>query len=99
MPKKISEWAWNSEGRQNTVFSELISRSGLAPLVTTSYRFINKNMVSAFVKRWQHETNTFHMPFGEITITLDDEGTILGIPVTGKSVPAEALSFERAFEQ
>ena len=53
-------------------------------------------MVSAFVERWQPETNTFHMPFGEMTITLDDVGTILGIPVTGRSVSVEQLSFERS---
>ena len=52
-------------------------------------------MMSAFVEGWQHETNTFHMPFGKMTITLDDEGTILGIPVIGKSVSVEQLSFER----
>ncbi|XXG47977.1 hypothetical protein AAC387_Pa02g2533 [Persea americana] len=94
--QKISEWAWNSEGRQNTVFSRLIGRSGLAPLVVTSYRSIDKNMGSAFVERWQPETNTFHMPFGEMTISLDDVSTILGIPVTGKFVLVELLSFERS---
>ncbi|RWR97751.1 hypothetical protein CKAN_02720500 [Cinnamomum micranthum f. kanehirae] len=49
--QKISEWARNAEGRQNTVFSGLIGHSGLAPLVATSYHFIYKNMVSAFVER------------------------------------------------
>ena len=53
-------------------------------------------MVSTFVERWQPETNTFHMLFGEMTITLDDVSTILGIPVTGKSVLVEQLSFERS---
>ena len=48
------------------------------------------------MKRWQPETNTFHMPFGEMTITLDDVGTILGTPVTGRSVSVEQLSFKRA---
>ena len=52
--------------------------------------------MSAFVERWQPETNTFHMPFGEMTITLDDVSTILGIPVTGKAVSVEQLSFERS---
>lgn len=65
-------------------------------MVATSYRSINKNIVSAFVERWQPETNTFHMPFGEMTITLDDVSTILGIPVTGKSVSVDPLSFERS---
>ncbi|RWR73218.1 serine/threonine-protein phosphatase 7 long form [Cinnamomum micranthum f. kanehirae] len=81
---------------QNIVFSGLIGRLGLAPLVATSNRLINKNMVSAFVERWQPKTNTFHMLFGEMTITLDNVSTILGIPVTGKSVSVEQLSFERA---
>ena len=53
-------------------------------------------MVSAFVERWQPETNTFHMPLGEMTITLDDMSTVLGIPVTGKAVSVEQLSFERS---
>eukprot|EP00268_Persea_americana_P002268 TRINITY_DN10672_c0_g1_i8.p1 TRINITY_DN10672_c0_g1~~TRINITY_DN10672_c0_g1_i8.p1 ORF type:complete len:248 (+),score=26.44 TRINITY_DN10672_c0_g1_i8:166-909(+) len=53
-------------------------------------------MVSACVERWQPETNTFHMPFGEMTITLDDVSTILGIHVTGKAVSVEQLSFERS---
>ena len=45
-------------------------------------------LVSIFVERWQPETNTFHMPFGEMTITLDDVHVILGIPVRGKSISA-----------
>lgn len=64
----------------------------------TSYRFINKNVVSSFVGRWQLETNTFHMPFGEMAITLDDVGTILEIPLTGRSVSTYTLLFERAMD-
>lgn len=63
-----------------------MSRSRLAPLVTASYRFVNKIIVSGFVERWQLKTNTFHMPFGEMTITLDDVASIIGIPVTGWTV-------------
>ena len=40
--------------------------------------------VQAFVERWQPETNTFHFPFGEMTITLDDVRQILGVPVEGE---------------
>ncbi|RWR73470.1 serine/threonine-protein phosphatase 7 long form [Cinnamomum micranthum f. kanehirae] len=50
--------------------------------MTGSYRYINKILVSSFVERWQPETNTFHMPYSEMTISLDDVGTILGIPMT-----------------
>ncbi|KAI5335858.1 hypothetical protein L3X38_025992 [Prunus dulcis] len=37
--------------------------------------------------KWLHlETNTFHMLFGEMTITLDDVSSILGIPVSSAAV-------------
>jgi len=39
-------------------------------------------VISAFVERWYPETNTFYMPFGELTTTLNDVHTLLGILVT-----------------
>lgn len=50
------------------------------------YKSIDHALISAFVERWQPETNSFHMPFGEMTITLHDVWYILQIPVTGKPV-------------
>ena len=38
------------------------------------------------MERWQPETNAFHMPFGEMTITLDDVPALMGIPVLDRSV-------------
>jgi len=38
------------------------------------------------MERWQLETNTLHMLFGEMTITLDDVPALMGIPVMGRSV-------------
>ena len=38
------------------------------------------------MKQWQPETNTFHMSFGEMTITLDDVPTLVSITVMGHSV-------------
>ncbi|CAI0446284.1 unnamed protein product [Linum tenue] len=35
----------------------------------------------AFVERWRPHTNTFHMPFGEMTIMLYDIAVLLGIQV------------------
>ncbi|CAI0550262.1 unnamed protein product [Linum tenue] len=41
-------------------------------------------LLSAFVERWQPDTNTFHMPFGEFSILLHDVHHILRIPVDGE---------------
>ncbi|XP_028094224.1 protein MAIN-LIKE 1-like [Camellia sinensis] len=66
--------------------------SRLISLVSCSYKFVNKVVVSAFVERWQPETNTFHLLFGETPPTLNNVSVILGIPVIDKSVSCKMLS-------
>nr|XP_012573485.1 protein MAIN-LIKE 1-like [Cicer arietinum] len=41
-------------------------------------------LIFAFVKRWHRETNSFHLPFGEMFILLDDVATLLHISPHGK---------------
>ncbi|CAN1239040.1 Serine/threonine-protein phosphatase 7 long form homolog [Linum grandiflorum] len=40
-------------------------------------------LLIVFIERWQPDTNTFHMPLGEITITLHDVYYILRLPIAG----------------
>ncbi|KAI5440774.1 hypothetical protein KIW84_010302 [Lathyrus oleraceus] len=60
-----------------------VSRSGLSSLQRTSLNKIDTNLVSAFVERWHLETSSFHMPFGEMSITLDDVACLLHLPIRG----------------
>ncbi|XP_028124360.1 protein MAIN-LIKE 2-like [Camellia sinensis] len=82
---KILAWPWWSVDN-NTRFKAIIEQSGLSQLARCTYRFVNKLLISSFVKRWQPKTNTFHMTVGEMTLTLDDVGTILSLPIVGRSI-------------
>ncbi|KAL3646645.1 hypothetical protein CASFOL_009189 [Castilleja foliolosa] len=61
-----------------------LQATGLAHLHEMTYRSADSALISAFVERWQPDTNTFHMPFGEMTITLHDVLYMMGLPINGK---------------
>ena len=42
------------------------------------HQHIDSSLITTFVERWQPDTNTFHMTWGEMTIMLHDVQRILG---------------------
>ncbi|XP_072067044.1 serine/threonine-protein phosphatase 7 long form homolog [Arachis hypogaea] len=62
-----------------------LQTAGLYHLARLNDRWLrlDEPLVSAFVKRWRPEMHTFHMPFGECTIMLQDVAYHLGLPVDG----------------
>lgn len=81
--------SWDLENECELVRMKF-SRTGLAFLQKASGS-ISKLMVTAFVERWHPETNTFHMPFGEMTITLEDVERITGLKIDGTLPVASVL--------
>jgi hypothetical protein len=50
-------------------------------------------------EKWHEETNNFHMPIGEMTVTLDDVTYLLHIPIEGKMMGhEEQASYEKGVE-
>ena len=65
---------------------DTVKRVGLEGLHRTPSRKIDHNLITAFVERWRPETQTFHLPHGETTITLQDVEVLLGIPIDGEAI-------------
>jgi hypothetical protein len=58
----------------------------LARLVSGHLPMMDSTALMALVDRWRPETHTFHLPCGEITVTLQDIAMILGLPIDGAPV-------------
>ncbi|QHN96709.1 uncharacterized protein DS421_18g620950 [Arachis hypogaea] len=77
-----------------------LERTGLYYLarLNSQWFWLDEPLVSAFVERWRPETHTFHMPFGECIVTLQDVAFQLGLPVDGEAVSGCLGEFEKYME-
>jgi len=57
--------------------------TSLGRLQDTSYNLIGHGLICAFVERLHEETSSFHLLFGEMTVTLDDVACLLHLPING----------------
>ena len=58
-------------------------RLGLYQIAQLNDCPIDKALITALVERWRLETNTFHMPVGEVEVTLEDVACLWGLPIHG----------------
>jgi len=61
-----------------------LEESGLHDLVHTGYATVPHALLMTLCETWHNETNNFHMPLGEMIVTLDDIACLLHIPIEGR---------------
>ncbi|KAH1154544.1 hypothetical protein GYH30_049996 [Glycine max] len=83
-------------GRPVPEIEGLVAATGLSPLIDCSIIIGDPGLISAFVESWHGETSTFHLPVGELTITLDDVSSLLHLSITSALHSFHALSTEEA---
>ncbi|XP_028220354.1 uncharacterized protein LOC114401990 [Glycine soja] len=74
----------------------LVAGIGLSPLIRCSVVTDDPGLISAFMERWHRQTSTFHLPVGELTITLDDVACLLHLPIIGALLRFEPLGMDEA---
>ncbi|XP_030957219.1 serine/threonine-protein phosphatase 7 long form homolog [Quercus lobata] len=70
----------NVQMQDNRVI-DIIKLLRLEGLFRAPSREIDHCLISALVKRWRPETHTFHLPHGEMSITLQDVEVIFELPI------------------
>ncbi|CAI9094509.1 OLC1v1030262C1 [Oldenlandia corymbosa var. corymbosa] len=66
-----------------------IRKFGFGPFSRIGSIRCDHALLTALVERWRPETHTFHLPFGEATITLQDVEVLLGLRVDGLPVTGD----------
>ncbi|GAU27861.1 hypothetical protein TSUD_114410 [Trifolium subterraneum] len=92
---KLTGWV-PGPGEHHPNIQGWLDDSGLKWLERTSLSKVDPQLLSAFTERWHPETSSFHLPFGEMTITLDDVACLLHIPVRGIFYTPAPVSMEEA---
>jgi hypothetical protein len=65
-------------------FWDPMRASSLHDLIYTGYVSVPHVLLMTLCERWHTEISSFHLPVGEMSITLDDVACLLHIPIEGR---------------
>ena len=78
--------AFISMWRMDLSICTYVFRLGLYGIYCLGHIMIDWPLITCLFERWRPETQTFHLPVGEMTITLQDVAIILGLHIDGPIV-------------
>ncbi|KAH1241489.1 hypothetical protein GmHk_07G019066 [Glycine max] len=81
----------HSLGRPVLAIEGVVAGIGLSPLIACSIDTGDRGLLSSFVER-------FHLPVGEVTITLDNVSSLLHLPVVGNLHAFQPLHVDDAIQ-
>lgn len=67
-------------------------------LCKNGYVTVNNKMLNVYVERLHTETSSFHLPLGEMSITLDDVSCLLHLSIRGKLLDHGRISKDEALK-
>jgi hypothetical protein len=76
----------------------LVDMTGFRPFIfTLTSTWHDHNVLTALAERWRDSTNTFHLTFGEATMTPLDFSALTGLRVGGEPIPYDCgLGYDEA---
>ncbi|XP_026440522.1 protein MAINTENANCE OF MERISTEMS-like [Papaver somniferum] len=95
---------WPLQGIESTVGEVdyviyLVKSTGMLPTVENLDLGYDKPLCSAFAERYYRETDTLHLPYGEMTITPNDAKFITGASIDGKAVKHKEYAQELEWDK
>ncbi|KAJ1696551.1 hypothetical protein LUZ63_005063 [Rhynchospora breviuscula] len=85
------DWLYRPRSRRMTFryherILPVLQQYGLEHIARVAELSIDHSLITALVERWRRETHSFHLPTGEITVTLQDVSCLWGLPINGAPV-------------
>ncbi|CAH9103670.1 unnamed protein product [Cuscuta europaea] len=75
--------AYDAGGQRNPRVLVLIRDAGFLGVERIGNMRLDHFLITSLVERWRPETHTFHLPFGEVGISLQDVAILLGLSIDG----------------
>ncbi|KAH1261340.1 Serine/threonine-protein phosphatase 7 long form [Glycine max] len=86
MPKTSCNLVLKNLNNLHPRVKQLIDQAGFGHILKIQPVEINHHLIIALLERWRTKTLTFHFPYREITMTLEDVVVQLGLPIDGEVI-------------